>query len=1277
MKTFSLFLASFLLTYTLSAQTTLVSYGSSWKYLDNGTNQGTAWRGTSFNDASWASGNAELGYGDGDETTVVSYGPNANQKYITTYFRKTITVTNAAGYTGFTLSIRRDDGAVVYINGTERFRTNMPTGTISYTTRASTDASDDGKTAQTTSLAAGVLTEGTNVIAVEIHQRSRTSSDISFDLQLTGAGDVTPPVVNTYFPADNSADVAVSSNLILTFNETVQKGTGNIIIKEGGIVAQTIDVASASVVVAGNTVTIDPVDFSYSAAVNVEIAAGAFRDAAGNNYAGIADAVTWNFTTITPDITPPSVTNYSPPDDAANIAINANLVLTFSENIQKGAGNIIIKEGGIITQTIDITSASVTVSGNTATINPADFTYSAAVNVEIDPGTFEDLSNNDFAGISDATTWNFTVIDPDLTPPTVTNYSPADDAVNVLINSNLLLTFSENVQKGTGNIIIKEGGVITQTIDVTSASVTVSGNTVTINPADLGYSAAVNIEITAGAFKDLFNNNYAGIADAVTWNFSTEAPPSGPQTFIAYGASWKYLDNGTNQGTAWRATTFNDASWASGNAELGYGDGDETTVVSYGPSSTNKYITTYFRKTFPVTNPAQFSIVNGSVFRDDGIAVYINGTEVYRNNLAAGATYTTLASLASDDGETAQNFTFSPSLLVSGDNVIAVEIHQNAANSSDISMNLQLIGNVPGAALLTRGPYLNMGNGTEITVRWRTDVATNSRVELGTTFGSYPIVINDAASTTEHEVRVTGLIADTKYFYRFGSSTQVLQAGNDNYFTTQPPATTSRKLRFAAFGDCGRNDNGFQSGTLSSYLNFVGANPAEALLLLGDNAYNNGTDAEYQSNYFNVYSANILKNHQLFPAPGNHEYANSAARQDDHNIPYYSIFTNPSNAQSGGVASGTEAYYSWDWGNVHFLSLDSYGEENGGTTRLYDTLGAQAVWVKQDLAANTKPWVVVYMHHPPYTMGSHNSDTESELINMRQNFIRILERMGVDLLLCGHSHDYERSYLLNGYYGNEASFNVGTHALSSSSAKYDGSANSCTYKTITGQNHGTVYVVAGSSGADGGVQAGYPHNAMPWSVDDGGMLYFEVEDNRLDAKFIRRTGVVSDQFTIMKNVNKTTNLSIPSGTPTQLTASWVGTYNWNTTETTRTITVAPAANTTYTVTDNLSCVTDVFNITVTGGNRNINTYVPAETQTVNAFLKVSPTLAQKGQRVIVQTDASQPAEAVVTDINGRVIRTYKFAQQLSIPTEKLQSGIYFIRLKGKYRSQTQKFVVMD
>jgi methionine-rich copper-binding protein CopC len=1161
MKRLLLFTVTSLLCYFVSAQTTLLNYNSSWKYLANGSNQGTAWRATAFNDAAWPSGTAAFGYGTSGITTTVSFGNNNKKKYITTYFRKSITVANASLYSSFTLSLKRDDGAVVYINGAEVYRSNMPTGTISYNTKASSEATDNGATVQSTTLSASALVNGTNVIAVEIHQFANNGPDLFFDLQLNGTSDVTPPTVSNYSPADNSS----------------------------------------------------------------------------------------------------------------NISNSANLALTFSETVQKGVGNILIKENGITTQTINVTSASVVVSGNTVAINPADFSFGAAVNIEIEAGAFKDMFNNNYAGIANATTWNFSVVAPDVTPPTVNSYSPTDNSTNVSRSSNLVLTFNENVQKGTGNIIIKEAGVTTQTIDVTSASVNVSGNTATINPADLSYNATVSIEIEAGALKDLSNNNYAGINDATTWNFSVEAtPPVGPQILVAYGSAWKYLDNGTNQGTAWRGTAFNDAAWASGNAQLGYGDGDEATVVSYGPNASAKYITTYFRKTISIADASILTSISGNVKRDDGVAIYVNGTEVYRNNLAAGAGHTTLATLASDDGATAQPFNFSPAAFVTGTNVIAVEIHQNAANSSDISFDLELIGNTGSGALLTRGPYMNMGNQTAVTLRWRTDVATNSKVEVGTAHGSYPVVFNDASSVTNHEIRITGLSPDTKYFYRFGSSTQILQAGTDNYFVTAPPTNTTRKQRFAIFGDCGRNDNGYQSQTLSAYQNYLGANAGEIMILLGDNAYTNGTDAEYQTGFFVPYQSSILKNHIIMPSPGNHDYysTNQASRTGA----YYQNFTMPTAGECGGVASGTEAFYSWDRGDVHFISMDSYGTESPNATRLYDTTGPQVTWLKQDLAANTKKWTIVYWHHPPYTMGSHNSDTETELVNIRTNLLRILERNGVDLVMCGHSHDYERSYLLKDYFGNEASFNVNTHTVTSSSGMYNGTSNSCPYNLANGPvNHGTVYVVSGSSGASGGTQAGYPHNAMPWSFNDGGMLQLEIEGNRLDAKFIRRNQVIADQFTIMKDVSKTTNLNIVAGTPTQLTASWIGTYNWSTGATTRTITVSPTVNTTYSVNDGAGCLSDVFNITISGGQRTI----PVTKNKATGSLTITPSPVRRGQQLLVQSGDMESRKAAVLDAAGRLIQTFQFTQSLYISTEKLAPGIYYVRLTGKSKPVTKKIIVTE
>ena len=167
-----------------AATATLVGRGSTWKYLDNGTDQGTAWHQPGFNDAAWKSGPAELGYGDGGEKTVVSYGSDPNHKYRTTYFRRTFSVADPAAVTALGLDLLRDDGAAVYINGTEVVRSNLPAGPLTYLSDAVTwDISET--TYETFSVPRSTLVAGTNTIAVEVHQNGWASSDISMDLGLT------------------------------------------------------------------------------------------------------------------------------------------------------------------------------------------------------------------------------------------------------------------------------------------------------------------------------------------------------------------------------------------------------------------------------------------------------------------------------------------------------------------------------------------------------------------------------------------------------------------------------------------------------------------------------------------------------------------------------------------------------------------------------------------------------------------------------------------------------------------------------------------------------------------------------------------------------------------------------------------------------------------------------------------------------------------------------------------------------------------------------------
>jgi len=336
----------------------LLPRGSTWKYLDDGSDQGTAWRDPAFDDSAWASGDAQLGYGDGDETTVVSYGSNPNAKYITTWFRSTFAVANPGQYQDLRLRLLRDDGAVVYLNGVEVHRSNMPAGTIDYLTQASTAIFGGAEDAfEEVVLAPSLLVAGNNTLAVEIHQVNGTSSDIPFDLELAGT-----------LPAT---------------------------------------------------------------------------------------------------------------------------------------------------------------------------------------------------------------------------------------------------------------------------------------------------------------------------------------TLVPAGAVWRYRDTGVAPPPYWKGVHYNDATWSAGPAQLGYGEGDEATVVSFGPDPNNKHITTWFRHSFTVANPGAFQRLELSVVRDDGCIVYLNGQEVFRSNMPEGPpTATTRAPMTIFGADENVFITtwVDPALLRAGNNVLAVEVHQERPDSSDLSFDLSLTG---------------------------------------------------------------------------------------------------------------------------------------------------------------------------------------------------------------------------------------------------------------------------------------------------------------------------------------------------------------------------------------------------------------------------------------------------------------------------------------------------------------------------------------------------------------------------------------------------------
>jgi hypothetical protein len=573
---------------------------------------------------------------------------------------------------------------------------------------------------------------------------------------------------------------------------------------------------------------------------------------------------------------------------------------------------------------------------------------------------------------------------------------------------------------------------------------------------------------------------------------------------------------------------------------------------------------------------------------------------------------------------------------------------------------------------IVKGPYLQVGTANSMIIKWETNIPTDTKVEYDTSATSMNYFAGSLVMDTVHEVQLSGLLPYTKYYYNIGTKTTVIQGDTNNYFVTSPLPGQTGKYRFWITGDCG-NLSVNQLNCKNQYNNYNKNRLTNGWLLLGDNAYYYGANNEYNAQFFAVYQTDVMKHAVLWPAPGNHDYSNGATTTPT--VPYYDIFSVPSSGEAGGVPSGTESYYSFDYGNIHFVSLDSYGAS--ANKRMYDTTSQQALWLKQDLAANHSRWTVVYFHHPPYTMGSHNSDTEVALDSVRSYFVKMLEHYEVDLVMSGHSHDYERAKLMRGHYGKEATFSSGTHHLSASSALYDGSINSCPYlKDSVNNRFGSVYVVAGSAGQVGGMQASFPHDAMYYSnATDGGTFILDVEDNRLDGKWLCGDGVIRDKLTMFKDVNRITTYYIDTTQSANLTASWPGNYIWSTGDTLRSITVSPNSSTTYWVKDTFSCIADTFKILVTPvGIKDL--FLGS-----GKYFKVFPNPGQDDFVIEFNTDKPSAVLIKVFSETGTMVRSFKYTKivrgknTLELNNLNLEEGIYFIQFSSGEITSSEKLII--
>ncbi|MBZ0268194.1 metallophosphoesterase, partial [bacterium] len=419
-----------------------------------------------------------------------------------------------------------------------------------------------------------------------------------------------------------------------------------------------------------------------------------------------------------------------------------------------------------------------------------------------------------------------------------------------------------------------------------------------------------------------------------------------------------------------------------------------------------------------------------------------------------------------------------------------------------------------GTAVLVRGPYLQNATPRTMVVRWRTETPTTSRVEVHRSSDTRPGGRNAAMSfesnavTSEHEVIIFGLQPETRYDYTIGAAGNMPARGSSTYsFVTPPLPGAARPMRFWVLGDAGTGTDD-AAAVRDAYLAYPGAEETGFWLMLGDNAYDSGTDEEYQEGVFDMYPT-FLASFPLWLARGNHDSPHTGDFND-----YYELFTLPAAGQAGGVPSGTEAYYSFDWANVHFVCLDSMDSDR-------EVTGAMHLWLEQDLAATAADWIIAFWHHPPYTKGSHDSDDTGDsggrMIDMRENFLPLLESAGVDLVLGGHSHGYERSFLLDGHYGFSPAFGP-QYVVDGGDGDPDGDGPYAKQTRGAAPREGAVYAVAGNSGKVNST-APLDHPAMVVSRAVLGSMVIDVDGNRLDAVELDATGAEVDRFAIIKGGN--------------------------------------------------------------------------------------------------------------------------------------------------------------
>jgi Calcineurin-like phosphoesterase/Purple acid Phosphatase, N-terminal domain len=482
-------------------------------------------------------------------------------------------------------------------------------------------------------------------------------------------------------------------------------------------------------------------------------------------------------------------------------------------------------------------------------------------------------------------------------------------------------------------------------------------------------------------------------------------------SLVRVGEIWSYR-TGTNAPsnpiTDWRSAGFDDSSWttgASGFSTLASTDFYEATILPQPVS----YRSLFIRHKFAVADPSTIQWLILRLNYDDGFVAYLNGAEIARRGL-------TNDPVAFDDysdphvfhqGGAAEDIDVSASkaLLHSGDNVLAIEVHTAITNEVGNTNGMRLVPEL--LANFDRGPFIQNATTNSIQVIWRTPVPADSAVDFGTnqTLGSE---ISDAALTTNHVVTLTNLQPGSQYFYCVRSTAGAATAiSATNSFRT---LKMSGDVTFLVLGDTG---TGLQFPSAGQYqvASAMQQVQADLVLQLGD-----AIDIPYftfgleDTRFLSVFRQQ-MQSVPFFLTMGNHEVDNGAL-----GAAYLATFHLPTNS-----VTGTSHYYSFDHGDAHFVAvympffisipeMESY--------RLYEG-STQYNWLTNDLASSSKPWKIIYLHHPLATSGSHRTDVNngSQLTDcevLRNMLLPVAKKYGVELIFSGHDHHYERFIPIDG-----------------------------------------------------------------------------------------------------------------------------------------------------------------------------------------------------------------------------------------------------------------------